>query len=162
MEDHMERLLAAFRRLHHLSRIFKDSNGDGIGDIGGIISLDYLHDLGVNLLVDRPDFCKSPMDDNGYDVSDYYSINPKYGTMADLDRFSRKPISGESGFCSISRSITRAISILGSRAPQRRLSKEHGYYFIPKREKEGWQAPAADQLEGFLRHQRLGADSGKR
>jgi glycosidase len=54
--------------------------------IGGIIfRLIILHDLGVNLLWIGPIFA-SPMDDNGYDVSDYYSINPKYGTMADLDR----------------------------------------------------------------------------
>ena len=65
---------------------FKDSNNDGIGDIGGIISkLDYLKDLGVNLLWIGPIFV-SPMDDNGYDVSNYYDINPKYGTMADLDK----------------------------------------------------------------------------
>lgn len=65
---------------------FQDSNGDGIGDIPGIISrLDYLHDLGVNLLWICPIFA-SPMDDNGYDVSDYYSINPRYGTMDDFRR----------------------------------------------------------------------------
>ena len=64
---------------------FKDSNNDGIGDIGGIISeLDYLKELGVNLLWIGPLFA-SPMDDNGYDVSDYYAINPEYGTMADLE-----------------------------------------------------------------------------
>ena len=65
---------------------FKDSNNDGIGDIGGIIAeLDYLRELGVNLLWIGPIFA-SPMDDNGYDVSDYYAINPQYGTMADLER----------------------------------------------------------------------------
>jgi alpha-glucosidase len=55
--------------------------------IGGIIfrSLITCMNLGVNLLWICPLFA-SPMDDNGYDVSDYYSINPKYGTMADLDR----------------------------------------------------------------------------
>ena len=65
---------------------FQDSNGDGIGDIPGIISrLDYLRDLGVNLLWICPIFA-SPMDDNGYDVSDYYAINPAYGTMDDFKR----------------------------------------------------------------------------
>jgi glycosidase len=64
---------------------FKDSNGDGVGDLKGITSkLDYLQQLGVNLLWICPIF-KSPMDDNGYDVSDYYQINPEYGTNADFD-----------------------------------------------------------------------------
>jgi len=64
---------------------FKDSNGDGIGDLGGIISkLDYLKELGVNLLWICPLF-KSPMDDNGYDVSDYCQINPEYGTNEQFD-----------------------------------------------------------------------------
>ncbi len=63
---------------------FKDSNGDGIGDLKGIISkLDYLHDLGVTLLWIGPIF-DSPMDDNGYDVRDFYKINPSYGSMEDL------------------------------------------------------------------------------
>lgn len=65
---------------------FKDSNDDGIGDLPGIISkLDYLRDLGVNLLWICPIF-KSPMVDNGYDVSDYYEINPRFGTMDDFKR----------------------------------------------------------------------------
>ena len=63
---------------------FADSNGDGIGDINGIISkLDYLRELGVNLLWICPLF-DSPMDDNGYDVSDYYKVNPRFGTNEDL------------------------------------------------------------------------------
>ena len=65
---------------------FKDSNDDGIGDLPGIISkLDYLRDLGINLLWICPIF-KSPMVDNGYDVSDYYEINPRFGTMDDFKR----------------------------------------------------------------------------
>ena len=67
-------------------RSFYDSNGDGIGDINGIIEkLDYLKDLGVDLLWICP-FYKSPMDDNGYDVSDFYDISPDYGTMDDAKR----------------------------------------------------------------------------
>ncbi len=63
---------------------FYDSNNDGIGDIRGIIEkLDYLDHLGVNLLWLCP-FYKSPMDDNGYDVSDYYDIAPEYGTLDDI------------------------------------------------------------------------------
>ena len=67
-------------------RSFKDTNGDGIGDIPGIIEkLDYLKDLGVDLLWICP-FYKSPMDDNGYDVSDFYDISEDYGTLEDAKR----------------------------------------------------------------------------
>lgn len=66
-------------------RSFQDSNGDGIGDIPGIISrLDYLHDLGVNTLWLSPIY-KSPDADNGYDIADYKAIQPAFGTMADFD-----------------------------------------------------------------------------
>ena len=66
-------------------RSFQDSNGDGIGDIPGIISrLDYLQDLGVNTLWLSPVY-KSPDADNGYDIADYKSIQPAFGTMADFD-----------------------------------------------------------------------------
>ena len=65
---------------------FCDSNGDGIGDIPGIISkLDYLKDLGVDILWLSPCY-RSPMADQGYDISDYYDIDPKFGTMEDMDR----------------------------------------------------------------------------
>lgn len=64
-------------------RSFCDSNGDGIGDIRGIISkLDYLKDLGVNAVWLSPVY-KSPNFDNGYDISDYRDINPEFGTMDD-------------------------------------------------------------------------------
>jgi alpha-glucosidase len=67
-------------------RSFKDSNGDGIGDIQGIISkLDYLQDLGVTVLWLCPIF-SSPNDDNGYDISDYQGIMADFGTLADFDR----------------------------------------------------------------------------
>ena len=66
-------------------RSFCDSDGDGLGDIRGIISkLDYLRDLGVDVLWLSPIY-KSPNDDNGYDISDYRDINPEFGTMADFD-----------------------------------------------------------------------------
>lgn len=65
-------------------RSFKDSNGDGNGDLAGIISkVDYLHGLGVDTVWLNPIF-KSPQKDNGYDISDYMDIDPLYGTMADL------------------------------------------------------------------------------
>lgn len=64
---------------------FKDSNNDGWGDINGIISkLDYLKDLGVGILWLSPVY-ESPMDDMGYDISNYYKINPRFGTMEDFD-----------------------------------------------------------------------------
>ncbi|MBE6143168.1 MAG: alpha-glucosidase [Erysipelotrichaceae bacterium] len=65
---------------------FKDSNGDGVGDINGIIEkLDYLKDLGVDILWLTP-FFTSPMVDNGYDVADFCDINPLFGTMEDMDK----------------------------------------------------------------------------
>jgi len=65
---------------------FKDTNGDGIGDLNGIIEkLDYLKDLGVDILWLSPVY-SSPMDDNGYDISDYYNINPMFGTLDDMIR----------------------------------------------------------------------------
>ena len=66
-------------------RSFCDSNGDGIGDIPGIISkLDYLKSLGVDVIWLSPVY-KSPNDDNGYDISDYKDIHEDFGTMADFD-----------------------------------------------------------------------------
>lgn len=65
---------------------FKDSNGDGIGDIQGIIEkLDYLEDLGINVLWISP-ICESPLDDNGYDIADYQAIHSRYGTMEDYEQ----------------------------------------------------------------------------
>jgi oligo-1,6-glucosidase len=66
-------------------RSFADSNGDGVGDLPGIISrLDYLELLGVDVLWLSPIY-KSPQDDNGYDISDYEDIDPVFGSLADLD-----------------------------------------------------------------------------
>ena len=66
-------------------RSFKDSNGDGIGDIQGIIEkLDYLKELGIDVIWLSPVY-KSPNDDNGYDISDYYDIMDEFGTMEDMD-----------------------------------------------------------------------------
>jgi oligo-1,6-glucosidase len=65
---------------------FRDSNGDGIGDLQGIISkLDYLKELGVDIVWLSPIYC-SPLADQGYDVSDYYNIDPRFGTMEDMDQ----------------------------------------------------------------------------
>jgi maltose alpha-D-glucosyltransferase/alpha-amylase len=68
-------------------RAFKDSNADGIGDFGGLQQkLDYLQDLGVTCLWLLP-FFPSPLRDDGYDISDYMSIHPMYGTMEDFTAF---------------------------------------------------------------------------
>lgn len=65
---------------------FYDSNGDGIGDLPGIIDkLDYLKDLGIDIIWLSPCYC-SPLADEGYDISDYYNIDPRFGTMADMDQ----------------------------------------------------------------------------
>ena len=65
---------------------FYDSNNDGIGDLNGITEkLDYLKNLGITLIWVCPIF-KSPMDDNGYDISDYYDVNPEFGTKEDLEK----------------------------------------------------------------------------
>ena len=65
---------------------FRDSDGDGIGDLRGIISqLDYLRDLGVGVIWLTPCYV-SPQADNGYDIADYYNIDPAYGSMEDMEQ----------------------------------------------------------------------------
>lgn len=67
-------------------RSFKDSNGDGIGDLNGITEkLDYLKELGIDVIWLSPVY-QSPNDDNGYDISDYQAIMSEFGTMEDFDR----------------------------------------------------------------------------
>lgn len=71
-------------------RSFADSNKDGIGDLQGIISkLDYLENLGIDAIWLSP-VCKSPQDDNGYDISDYQDIDPMFGTLEDMDELIRE------------------------------------------------------------------------
>lgn len=71
-------------------RSFRDSNGDGVGDLRGIISnLDYIRTLGADVIWLNPIYA-SPNDDNGYDISDYYAIMPEFGTMADFDELLRE------------------------------------------------------------------------
>lgn len=66
-------------------RSFQDSNGDGIGDLRGIISrLDYLAELGIGAIWLSP-VCASPQDDNGYDISDYQNIDPMFGSLDDME-----------------------------------------------------------------------------
>ena len=66
-------------------RSFADSDGDGIGDLRGIIGrLDHLAALGVDVVWLSPIY-PSPQDDNGYDISDYQDVDPVFGTLADFD-----------------------------------------------------------------------------
>ena len=67
-------------------RSFKDSNGDGIGDLKGVLEkLDYLHELGITAIWFSPIY-SSPNADNGYDIADYQSIMKEFGTMEDFDK----------------------------------------------------------------------------
>ena len=69
---------------------FRDSDGDGIGDLRGIIEkIPYLNELGIDMIWLNPIF-PSPQKDNGYDVSDYCKIDPLFGTMADFEELVAK------------------------------------------------------------------------
>ncbi len=66
-------------------RSFADASGNGVGDLTGVLNhVDYLHHLGIDVLWLSPVY-RSPMDDNGYDISDYQDVDPLFGTLADLD-----------------------------------------------------------------------------
>src|SRR5207247_9419340 len=70
-------------------RAFSDSNADGIGDFEGLTQrLDYLQDLGITAVWLLP-FYPSPLKDDGYDIADYSSVHPSYGTLADFKAFLR-------------------------------------------------------------------------
>src|SRR5262245_37223158 len=71
-------------------RAFYDSNDDGIGDFAGLTQkLDYLQDLGITVVWLLP-FYPSPLKDDGYDIADYNSVHPSYGTLADFKGFLRE------------------------------------------------------------------------
>ena len=130
---------------------FKDGNGDGIGDIPGIISrLDYLRDLGVNLLWICPLFA-SPMDDNGYDVSDYYKINPLYGTEEDF-----KQLLEEAHKRGLRVVIDFVLNHTSDEHPwfQKALedpnSKERGYYFFRRGKRVGDKLLPPNNWKGFF------------
>ena len=101
---------------------YQDSNHDGIGDLAGIISrLDYLEKLGVNVIWLSPVY-QSPLDDNGYDISDYQAINPIYGTMDDMD-------------CLIAEAKKRNIGIVMDLVVNH-TSDEHEWFLEAKKDKE--------------------------
>lgn len=101
---------------------YQDSNHDGMGDLAGIISrLDYLEKLGVDVIWLSPVY-QSPLDDNGYDISDYQAINPIYGTMDDMD-------------CLIAEAKKRNIGIVMDLVVNH-TSDEHEWFLEAKKDKE--------------------------
>ncbi|NDL68030.1 glycoside hydrolase family 13 protein [Anaerotalea alkaliphila] len=118
-------------------RSFKDTNGDGIGDLRGVIEkLDYLQALGVDVVWMSPVY-RSPMDDNGYDISDYRDIAPEFGTMADFDEM-------------VAEADKRGIKIVMDLVVNH-TSDEHAWFLEsraskdnPKRDWYIWKEPMAD------------------
>lgn len=117
---------------------FKDTNGDGVGDIPGIISeLDYLKNLGVDIVWLSP-ILESPQVDMGYDISNYYDIHPPYGTMQDVETMIKglhdrgmkyvmdlvvnhtsNQVSYSQGLCSYQNDVANwSYSIIGSKSPE--------------------------------------------
>ena len=138
-------------------RSFRDSNGDGVGDLRGITrQLDYLADLGVDVLWLCPIFA-SPNADNGYDISDYRAIMPAFGTMADFDELLREarcvwhPARARSGGQPLLRRapVVRAIALVGAQPVPRLL------HLASPEERAG-----AQRLAIVLRRPCLGAGSG--
>ena len=121
-------------------RSFNDSNGDGIGDIKGIIEkLDYIRDLGANVIWLSPVY-QSPMDDNGYDISDYQNIAPEFGTMQDMDSL-------------IAEADKRGIKIMMDLVVNH-TSDEHPWFIESRRSKDNpkrdwyiWKDPKSDGSE---------------
>ncbi|WP_306120278.1 MULTISPECIES: alpha-glucosidase [unclassified Roseitalea] len=118
-------------------RSFCDSNGDGVGDIAGIISkLDHLRDLGIGFIWLSPVY-ESPMADNGYDISDYRAIAPEFGTLADFDRLVAE--ARERGIRIVMDLVVNHSSSAHPwfrAASASRQAPEHDYYI--------WRDPAAD------------------
>lgn len=118
-------------------RSFCDNNGDGIGDIQGIISkLDYLHKLGIDVIWLSPVY-DSPMDDNGYDISNYQDIAKEFGTLKDMEQL-------------IQEAKARDIKIIMDLVVNH-TSDEHAWFVEAKRSKDNpyrdyyiWRKPSAD------------------
>ena len=130
---------------------FQDSNGDGIGDLRGITSrLDYLHWLGVDLLWVCPIFA-SPMDDNGYDVSDYKTINPLFGTNEDFKNLLKEAHARGIRVC-----VDFVLNHTSDEHPwfQKALedpeSEERSYYIFKKGKKKDGQLVPPNNWKGFF------------
>jgi len=119
---------------------YADSNADGYGDFNGITSkLDYLHSLGVKGIWLTP-FLKSPKVDNGYDVADYYQIDPVYGTRLDFDRFLKE--AHNRGIKVIMDMVLNHTSTDSEWFRQSRQSKDNPYrdYYIWKDKPNNWES----------------------
>lgn len=123
-------------------RSFQDSNGDGVGDINGIIErLDYLQELGINVIWLSPVY-QSPMDDNGYDISDYQKIAPEFGTMEDMEQLIE-----QSGKRNIKILMDLVVNHTSDEHPwfvESRKSKENPYrdFYIWRKPKENGSEPS--------------------
>ncbi len=115
-------------------RSFADSDGDGIGDLPGVLGhLDYLAALGIDVIWMSPCY-PSPMDDNGYDISDYQDVDPLFGTLADLDKLIEQ--AHERGIRIV---LDLVVNHTSDRHPwfvESRSSREH-----PKRDWYWWRPP---------------------
>lgn len=121
-------------------RSFQDSNGDGIGDLKGVEErLPYLQKLGIDVIWLSPIY-QSPMDDNGYDISDYYQIDPVFGTSTDMDRLIEE--ADKRGIRILLDLVVNHCSdehVWFRRACEDENSKEAGYFYF--RRTEGDEAP---------------------
>ncbi len=123
---------------------FQDSNGDGIGDLPGIIShLDYLQKLGIDAIWLSPIY-QSPGIDNGYDIADYEAIDPQYGTMQDMDKL-------------ISEAKKRGIRIIMDLVVNH-TSDQHQWFIEARKSKDNpyrdfyiWRDPVADHEPNDLK-----------
>lgn len=118
-------------------RSFQDSNGDGIGDIPGLIRrLDYLKWLGIDALWVSPFFC-SPMADFGYDVSDHTDVDPVFGTLTDMDKLIQQ---------ARDRGIKIMVDFVGAHTSDRNswFIESRSSRFHPKRDWYIWKDPKAD------------------
>ena len=116
---------------------FKDSDGDGIGDIKGIITkLDYLQELGIDAIWLSPMY-RSPQDDNGYDISDYQDIDPMFGTLEDMERLIQE--ADNRGICIIMDLVLNHTSDEHHWFIEAKKSKENPYhdYYVWKDGVEG-------------------------
>ncbi|MEV6637223.1 alpha-glucosidase [Actinoplanes sp. NPDC051470] len=114
-------------------RSFADSDGDGMGDLRGIIQhLDYLAELGVDVLWLSPVY-PSPQDDNGYDISDYQDIDPLFGTLADFDELLTE---------AHARSMKLIMDLVVNHS-----SDEHAWFRDPAKRDWYWWRPARDGME---------------
>ncbi len=122
-------------------RSFCDSNGDGIGDINGIISkLDYIKALGVNAIWICPIY-KSPQRDNGYDISDYREINPEYGSMEDFENLTKLAhLKGIKIIMDLVANHTSSEHFWFKQARQSKDNYYHDYYYWAEKPLTDWTA----------------------